>query len=232
MLIQAKQINKPMISMVGLGTFTTSATSSDAVTTALTTALNTASSSGGSVPLAVGSNTAEGVSTTTGLNLVQLFVAGSTKQRLVDSNGNDVYGKITQATGIYTVSYFTSPSGVEGVYAFSSPTIVDMEIPYWFSFADLPSNAFIAVTERHVSPDLAGTTRVQSDTLTPTGVNVLPSLSRTATGVLFDLNINGVIIPAGASTGVSVSGTTVTINATNLGYNVTTTDVVAAFYSY
>jgi hypothetical protein len=68
--------------------------------------------------------------------------------------------------------------------------------------------------------------------LTPTALNVLPNLSQTPSGIMTNFIINGQLIHAGATTGLSVTGVAVTVNAVQLGYNITTSDVVVAQYAY
>ena len=231
MTIPAKQINYFLEARVGISGFSSAGGSSDTITSALTTALSTASRSGGSVPLQVGGATQEGVDTAAGYNLTPIY-AGPI--RLTDANGNDVYGKITVSGSTWTLSYFSAPNGTETAYTMAASTSIGFEVPYVFSFADLPLTALTATTDRRIAPDPASTgMRLQQDALTVTAANTLSTLSKSATGGVFMLLVNGVAYTtAGTGAPVSVSGTTVTWSATNAGFALATTDDAKAVYSY
>lgn len=232
MTIPAKQINYFLEARVGVSGFSSAGGASDTITSALTTALSTASRAGGSVPLQVGSANLEGVDTATGFNLTPIYIASGV--RLTDTNGNDVYGKITNSGSTWTLSYFSAPSGAEAAYTMAASTSIAFEVPYIFSFADLPLTAITAVTDRHIAPDPANQgMRLQTDALTVTATNTVSALSRTQNGGVFFLYVNGVAYRnVGGSPPVSVSGTVVTWNATNAQFALATTDEVTAFYSY
>ena len=233
-LIQSKQISKFLLAFVGVAGFTTSATGTDAApaSTAILAALTTAGFGSTAVAPGLGNNTTEGVSILSPNNYVPIYKAGSAKSKLVDSGGNDIYAKLTGAASAYILTYYSAPGMVETAYTFPVATAIDFEIPYWFSFGDLPEAALIGVTERHVSPDQAVTTRIQVDVLVPSAVNTLPALSRIPTGVLSQVDINGVVIYMNATSGVSNSGVTLTVSAALLGYNIAVTDTVTASYAY
>lgn len=233
MLIQAKQIAKPMLAWVGIAGFTTTGGTSDTITSALTTALNTAGNGGASVPLQVGSASQEGVYTVTGFNVTDVF-SGTTGQRLTDSNGNDVYAKISNSGSSWTLSYFSAPGGTETAYTMPASTLINFEVPYVFSFNDLPLTAITAMISRHIAPDLATFGfRLFSEALTVTAANTVSALTNAATAVVQQLIVNGVVYTSlGSSPPFTVSGKAITWSAANAGFGLATTDDIKAVYSY
>ena len=232
-LTQAKQIAKFQAAFVGISSFSTAGGSSDAITAALTTALSSAAFSGGSVPLQVGSPTNEGVDTAPGFNTTKIYLT-ATGKNYTDGNGNDVYGKITFASNAYTLSYFSAPGGTETAFAMPAAASIAFDVPYIFSFADLPLRALTGVSERHVAPDLAAYGfRMQPDALTVTSTNTLSALSQTYVVGMAQLNVNGIIYASwDPSPAFTISGKTVTWNATNAGFPLATTDDVTIAYTY
>ena len=227
MLIQAKQINKFLMAPLGLTSFTTSAASSD--TTLFNTAIgSTVTALALTVPsTTVGGPTAAGVSLT---GVAPIFVTG-TKNRLLDGGGNDVYALIGGAFGAYTATYFSNVAGVATAYTFVAATNIDLEVPFIFAFADLPQNAIMAVTQRHVAPDPAVVTRIQTDVLSP---STSTALSRNWNGQMFALNVNGQVIGANAASAgaVIVTANAITYNTVSLGYTVAATDLVTVTYTF
>ncbi len=232
-LLLAKQIGKLLTATVGIAGFATAGGTSDTITTALTTALATAGNGGVSVPLQVGSATQEGVDTAAGFNLAKVFLSASGKT-LTDGNGNDVYGKVSVAGAVWSIAYFSAPGGVEAAFAMPAAASIAFDVPYIFSFADLPLRALTAVAERHVGPDLAAYGfRSQGDALTVTAANTLSALSQTAAGTFFLLVVNGLAYTAlGSNPPFSVAGTAVTWSAANAGFALMPGDDVKAVYSY
>jgi len=232
-LLAAKQIQKFLAGTVGIAGLSTIGGTSDTITTALTTALSSAGNGGVSVPLQVGSSTQEGVDVATGFNLAKIF-ASATGKNYTDVGGNDVYGKVSVAGSVWTISYFSAPGGAEAAFAMPASASIAFDVPYIFSFADLPLRALTGATERHVAPDLAAYGfRSQADALTVTAANVLSALSQTYAGSFFMLIVNGMVYtPYGSNPPFSVAGSTITWNSSNAGFALATSDDVKAVYSY
>lgn len=229
-LIQAKQISKMMLAMVGIAGFVHAAPAATAdISAAIATAYSTAANSGTAIPVQVGSASAEGVSVGSGLNSSLIYDSAS-GENVKDANGNEVYGKITNAGAVYTLSAYSVIAGVETAFSLPAGTY-DFEVPTWFTFDNLPATALIGPSERHVQPDPSSATRIVTDTLTPTALNTLPALSQTPQGGLFMLNVNGQVFSAVSQFG-SVAGTAVTWTPATAGFNLATTDVVTATYTY
>ena len=140
-LIQAKQIDLLQDAPVVVGGQAVTAASSTVITTALTTSVATAGRGATSVPLQVASATQAGVVTTAALNTVDIFDA-TTKDKLVSSAGNEVYGRITEAAGVYTLSYYTRISGTETAYTMTAGNI-DFRYAYRFTLEKLPIDAIM-----------------------------------------------------------------------------------------
>lgn len=236
-LTEAKQLNYALVAPVGIAGFTSSATNSDNVTATITTALTTAGRYGTSVPLAVGALGTAGANVTQGLmaappyNTVPVFLAGGAKQRATNTSGDEIFGLLTNAGAVWTLAYFASPGGVQTAYTWPAATAIDFEVPYLFALANLPVDALVSIGERHVNPTAAGGGVPVGTTLTVTATNTisaLPTTPKSGTPVTF--MINGLSVLAGASSGINVAGTVVTVTPATLGYSVATTDVVIIEY--
>lgn len=234
-LIQSKQVNKILEACIRVSAFTADG-ASDVVTTPITTALSTAGNGGVSVPLQVSSSvTTVGVVTASNLNRIEIYNA-TTKAKISDGSGNEVYGRLTESGGVYTLTYYSLVSGSETAYTSFSSQSIDFEFIYRFDFERLPSSAAVGVKQRNVSDDpnaSAGST-VVVEQLTVSGTNTIANLSYTptaATNVI--LFVNGVAVNAfgGASAPFSISGVAITWDAGDAGYSVETTDQVIAHYT-
>ncbi|QGM46114.1 hypothetical protein [Methylocystis heyeri] len=240
--IQSKQIDKTLLAAVGIAGFNTSAANSDNISAALGTALATAGFAGGAVPLQAGAApTAVSQKGTEGVevgadNIVPVFLNGPSRVRATDRLGNDIYGKVTKVGAVYTLSYFSAPGGVEAAYTWAAATAVDLEIPYWFYFADIPADALMAITERHVNPAGGVTATPFSEALAVTALNTVASLTNTPrAGYPLWFTVNGVVVENGNGLSVTPPANAVTVDATatGLNYNIQSgVDVVYAHYSY
>ncbi|MCJ2021048.1 hypothetical protein MKK84_27110 [Methylobacterium sp. E-065] len=235
----AKQLIKPILAPIGATGFNSAGGTSEPVTAILTTLVSSAGDGGKAVPLQAGSLRVgsqfgqQGFCVTAPYNDVLVF-DGATGKDFDDGNGNEVYGRLSNASSVWTLNYFSKIAGVETAFAMPASKVLDLEFNYVFSFDALPSTAFIGVRARHVGPDPAAYGwREQSDSLTVTALNTLSALSRTPDGRKLTLNVNGIIVPSGGATpAFTFSGTTLTWSPTNAGYPLETTDVVAATYTY
>lgn len=230
MPLKLKQISGFFTGYVRINAFTADG-ASDVATTAITTALSTAGRNGASVPLQVAaSEDAIGV-VATGNNRVEVYDAG-TEAKLKDGNGNEIYGRLTQASGIYTLSYFSLAGGTETAYTGFSSKSIDFEFPYRFDLARLPADFAIAVRARNVNDDPASGGSIFHEQLTVSGTNTLAALTKTPSSTSsVVLYVNGEAVDSFGSGAApfSVSGKTVTWNAANI-YTLETTDRVIAQY--
>ena len=125
-LLQAKQINKFTFAKIGSSGFS-GAGVDDVVTAAIT-----AAASVDNVPVQVGSSTALGF-ITTGANNKALVLNSTNKSAIEDGAGNEVYARLTEAAGVYTLSYYSLVAGIETAYSLPATTI-DFYVNYSYSF--------------------------------------------------------------------------------------------------
>jgi hypothetical protein len=226
MLTPAKQVQKLLDGVVRVVNFAAVGLD-DVVTTALTTALSTASSTGGVMPLQVASASVFGVVTTAAKNKVAIF---DTATKLpISSGGNEVFGRLTEAAGVYTVTYFTLVAGVETAYNMPA-TNIDFEFFYRFDFERLPADFATGVSARVVSDDPTGGSIPVEELRTVTALNTLQALSfapAPANSLVLVVNHLEYSPLDGAFT---VTGTAVTWIPGVAGFNLETTDKVVAKY--
>lgn len=226
MLTQAKQVAKLLYAPVRVSGFTATAATSDVVTTAVTTALGTAGDGGVAVPLAVATATAAGV-VTTGNNRVEVYNA--TTQEKISIAGNEIYARITEAAGVYTLSYFSVVAGVETATTLDSAYTLDFEFPYQFTFVTYPREAAVAIKARNVSDDPKSAAKPFYETVAVTATNTLAALTATPVDLTqVKMTVNGQTLYAPLH--FTVVGTAVTVNAGTIGYNIETTDLVYVEY--
>jgi hypothetical protein len=230
-LIKSKQVSRLLQAFISLTSFSFTAGSSIVVTSAITTAASTAGDGGTAVPVQVFSTTTEGF-LTTGTNLVPVW-ASATKAKLVDATNNEVYGRLTEASGVYTLSLFSLIAGTETAFTLGSTTNVDFAVPYQFTFEHFPVGSLLLVPEKYVGDDPTATGgRARSEVVSITGANTLAALSVAAVAGYFFLYINGKEEDTTSGSGVTVSGTAITWTAATTGYALATTDRAVAFYTY
>jgi len=233
----SKHVIKPISAAVRINGFSASGNSST-ITTAITTALSTAGEGSTAVPVqAVGGGNTIGVVTSSPNNRVEIYNATS-KQKIVDASNNEVYGRLTEATGVYTLSYFVLPSsGTETAFTFASATNIDFEFNYRFPFDRLPADAIVSARARNVSDDPAaiagGGLTPRAELLTVTALNTVSNLSFVpANSGIINLIVNGESFDSfgGANAPFSVSGQAITWSAANAKMALETTDRVIARY--
>lgn len=241
-MVQAKQIVKNTGALIRLLALATGAANNTVITTALTTALGTAgndSNTGAavSVPLQIAGTGGVGVITTTSTNRVKIIRADN-KNDVIGANNAEVYARLTEASGVYTLNYFTLQGGVETAHAFAATINIDFLIPYRFDFARLPLDALLAVPATNVSDDATAGAAPKSYTeqLIPTATNTLPVLTRTPDTIAnLILYINGIEYDSfgGAAARFSLATRTITWNPANgtPPFSITTSDRVIASYT-
>lgn len=233
----SKHLIKPLSASVRINGFSASG-SSGTVTTPLSTALSTAGEGSTSVPVqAVGGSNTIGVVVASPNNRVEVYSA-TTKRKIANANGDEVYARLTEATGVYTLSYFVLPaSGTETAFTFASATNIDFEFNYRFSFDRLPADAIVSTRARNVSDDPAaiagGGLTPRDEFLTVTALNTVSGLSFVPSGTaIVELVVNGESFDSfgGANAPFSVSGQAIIWNAVNARMPLETTDRVVARY--
>lgn len=234
MKYQSKQINKIQSGWVKvLNLAIANGLNSIDVTTSLTAVLSTAGEGNVSVALSASTNTAQtGVTVTSPHNRVEIC-DNTTKNKLTDVTQNEVYGRITFATNIYTLSFYSLINGVETPFAFISSSAIDFDFVYRFQFQHLPADAVVSIVTKNISQEPKGSSLIEvNEKLNVTATNVVSNLtSAPSISTRTKLFVNGKFeTPLGASPSFSVSGKVLTWNVTNAGYNLETTDVVLITY--
>ena len=233
-LLDRAQLSWLQYARIGAINFSASG-ADDVVTTAITTVLSTAGDGGVAVPLQVASATLIGVVTATTDN-VCLIVNTATKRPVADATGNEVYGKLTEAAGVYTLTYFSLIAGTETPYTGFSATGIDFYFIYQFDAYRFPRNSGTALSGKVIQQDPSGsagsTNRIEKVTVTALNTLAALSFAPTATTNII-LHVNGKSENAfgGGNAAFSVSGTAVTWSAANAGYALQTTmDVIAQYW--
>jgi len=236
-LVPEKQLDIIRASWIGALNFSFPNASSSIVTGAITTALSTAADDGGAVPLQVSANrTQEGVVVANPKNRVEVVV-NATQLHIDDGSGNEVYGRITEAAGVYTLSLYSLVAGVETPFV-APATAIDFAFPYRFTADHYPTDAGIMFPVSMVENDPSqafSSQALYTERLTVTAPNTVTDLTETpdvvANIILF---VNGIAVDSlgGGSAAFTVAGSTITWSAVNAGYALATTDVVLAQYTY
>lgn len=199
------------------GLTTTAGVSLD-ISTPLASLLATITKSGGSLPLQVASTAlpyVPGVVTAVALNKVEIRDVNDDYFR-DPVTGDDVYGRITNAGAVWTLSYFTSTGGVESPYTMAAAQTISCSVPLVFQWEDFPVSLDLSVNMLDISPDnpIIGTRPVFQN-LPITTLNTVPALSFVPIGAL-ELVVNGLSYNSLDTTpAFSFVGTAVTWNAAN-----------------
>lgn len=238
MAIQAKNINRILAAPIRISNFSANG-SSGSITSAITTALSTAGKGGVSVPLQVSNLEGVGIVATAPTNRTRILTNGS-EDAITDGSGEVVYGRITESSGVYTLSYFTlSNAGVENVYSFGSATAIDFTFNYRFDFHRLPTDALVSMLVRSLTQTSGSSSApaAYAELLSITAQNTVANLTKTPVStstIQFIFNETNYDTFGGADAPFSVNlGTkAVTYNpaSTRTGVSLDTTDRLVARY--
>lgn len=179
MTIKAKQIEKFLDGLIRINGFTANG-ANDVVTTVLSTALSTAGDTGVSVPAQTATATRVGV-IVTGNNQVPL-ISGTTKKPFKDVQDNEIYARLTEASAVYTLTYYSLVNGTETAYSFASDTTIDFFVTYRFDFYRVPKDFAIAYTVADINQIILNATNninIILEQLTVTAENTVSALSQT-----------------------------------------------------
>lgn len=237
-LIQKKQIDWVSSASVFIQGFTTTAANADNVTATITSALSSAGRNGQAVPLQISTDEdTQGVISSGDFARIDIEDATSKDKIPGDNDNNEVYGRLTESTGTYTLSYFyRTDAGVETAYTFSSPTNINFFINYRFCAYNKPADAAIGVTARQISQDPGGNRqRMRRERLTVTATNTFTDLSNAISDpTQLELVVNGVTYYNNTGEPVTLTGQTVGWNSavfgTDKAWDVQTGDTVFAVY--
>lgn len=237
-LIQKKQIDWVQSAPVLVQNFTTSATNSDNVTATITTALSSAGRNGVAVPLQISTDEdTQGVIVGGDFARIEIWNAANQDKIAGDDDNNEVYGRLTESTGTYTLSYYyLTDAGVETAYTFASPTAINFSFNYRFCAYNVPADAAIGLITRQISQDPGGNRqKMRRERLTVSATNTLSDLSVTiADPTQLELVVNGVTYYNSTGEPVTLTGQTPGWNPTAFGagksWDVVTSDTVFAIY--
>lgn len=141
MIFQKKQINNNKVGQMIVSNFVASG-SSDDITAALATA---ASNDNVDVIASNGDGDSLGFLVTNPLNKVKLIDA-VTKTLIGDDSLDEIYGRITESAGIYTISYYSLVGGVEAPASVNRN--IDLFPEYNFAFKDFPYDSNLRIFDR------------------------------------------------------------------------------------
>jgi hypothetical protein len=167
-------------------------------------------------------STVEGVPVNVGPNRVLLLsaLAASYEERLRDVSGNPVYGRLTEAAGVWTLSFFKYVLGVETAHNFTGA--VDLIWFYQKLFKRIVNAPVYSDQLAQEWPRFVGTSVVSDEVITPVNFASSPYTVLTADRVLIvDATGGNVVINLYAIGGlqqrlrikkIDASANTVTIN--------------------
>lgn len=213
------QLGSYRAGLVALSGFASAGGASDNISTALATLLSTCTRQGVALPAQSASLTsgseAEGVITVSPLNKVALRGAGD--QHLTDDNGNDVYGRVSLANAVWTLTYYSLAGGAETAYTrMPAGTVLTLLIPCFFQLYHYPYSADLVVEDWSVDSEVSLIGRRPfAANLAITAANTVPNLPQVAVGEV-RLVVNGISYSSlDTAAAFSVSGNAVTWNAAN-----------------
>lgn len=224
MSIKAKQID----ALVGRPFWSSTIAAPSSGTTLTVTTLLSGKTSGGT-------DTQAGVFTTAPNNKV--YVRKVSDGKAVTSNGAQVFGRLTYATGVWTVTFYTMSGGSETAFDWTGNADAGADMSLRFvevvQLANkLPSDEVEAgesidemqasspLLHQHPAPDIL--------TVSSNGQTALTLAATPKWGTAVELEINGVSYLNGAGKDFTVSGTTLTW--LNRQFTLATTDEVVAYY--
>ena len=230
--VQAQQINRLLASPISVSGVSVVG-SSVVVTSDITTACNTAGNGGVSVPFQVSTSSSVMGVITSGNNNKCMVYNYTNASNIQDASGNEVYGRLTQTSNIYTISFYSLINGTETAYNFVSTTLITYVFRYIFDFYRIPYDALISFQQFNLDQAVASVPNKHRDNLVITTLNTVPNLSAPPIAGV-DFFINGVCHSTVASSpAFSVSGQIVTFNSSNASQSLSVgTELIANYESF
>jgi hypothetical protein len=228
--IKSKQVWKVIASELQIANYSFTAGTTSDITTAVTSLLGTAGLGGVGVTVKVSANDND-----TGMVVGgQVDVLDTNNDPIASpTSGNEIYGRITEASGVYTLSLYEKVAGVETAYTAPATFSTNFSIYYAFDFKDLPRDAFTNVSSKKIQDDLKAKAGLYSETLTVTALNAVSSTTKSVsdTAKVF-VYVNGQSHYSGASTPsfTITNAGVITRSTTNAGFDLETDDTVEVMY--
>lgn len=234
---EAKTINKAITLYVKAAGVSATATSSLDVTNALTSALAGQGSLGQDLELKLASSSwgADGDGIEAGKK-VELYdsTTGEKLQITTAVKNEEIYGIITEASGVYTLSYYyLDQSGNEQSVSLDAAQSIDIEFTYSKKFEDVRKDDFIAISVRHVEQEISSNVAtIKREYLTATADNTLPDLALTpkAGDQSVVINFTGHILEE-VKGDFTVAGKVITWDPAVIGYVLESGEKVSVTYN-
>lgn len=198
-MLRSKQVTKYLQGRIIIESVTFSGNTLD-VTASLTSALVGAASDGGDLTLQVYTSSRMGFVTDTPINLSPIRDS-STALPLADDDGNEIYGRLTYSSDVYTITLYSDIDGTETAYTPSEDMTVDVVTPYQFDLGDFPSDSLIVMDARYpvsdpvvvASGESTGISGITREAVTIASTNTIPSVSNDIdTEQFFAVVVNGI----------------------------------------
>ncbi len=169
----------------------------------------------------------EGFIVESGLNIVDIF-DNSADKRIVDDENREVYAKLTEASGVFTLTYYVNDEGTETAYSIPSGISINFIVKYNSDWSRTPKSAKQGFVSRIIAndPSQLGGRYVSIDSQTISATNTVADLPDAPIAGTISFKINGVE----ANNGFSVSGKAITVDANSLGYSLETSDRLSISY--
>ncbi len=204
------------------------AASSD-VSTALTTWAATGGRNGSSVPVQVATALdVQGFAVGADGGYVQINDS-ATGDRPKDGNDDEIYGELTEAAGVYTVTYYVGPTATRSAVNLPAGTY-DLIFGYRFELHRLPVDFARGLGRIQLAQDAANAGIPQIEAINPTALNTVPALSAAPRAGSERLHVNGQEFVVSQWPGITIAGTALTWDAAQMGFDLETTDRVTILY--
>jgi hypothetical protein len=207
---------------------------STVVTTSLNAALSTLGVASQAATMAAGANV-PGVFAAPPQNFVSIY--GTNRKPVLTSTGRIVYGRLTVAGGVWTLSYFTWDGAAEAAYTFAEATSIDIVYSLFTHAADRPSGWEVLVTEYDLSSHSSGGNGLNRVALNTTAQSTIADMADNAPTGNALLVVNGVQYDSNRTNPFfTVSGKSVTWSFSNAGFHLpagmTKADMNLVLYFY
>lgn len=202
------------------------------ITTQLTTALASAARNSRPVPLQRSANE-EGRGVVMSGEIISIY--SSTTQRKTQLNGIEVFGILSEAAGVYTLTFrqISDLGGITDVLLDSQN--ISIEVPYRFDIHELPSNAITALSDRNVYQDVENRFEVVQEDVIIVTKNTIPVLSQepVLNGAVW-IEYRGFTMsnsPTANIITVDVPTRTLTFDAVIAGYDLHAGELITIYYT-
>ena len=207
-MLHSKQIDQHFDADGHLRNLTMPAADADSfdLTAAVTAFANVAGRNGTEVPVQVATDIDTQGFVTYGI--VQL--SDTNDKPMADSSGNEIYGKLTELAGAYTLLFFSRVGTVETAFTMPRDTVFNAVIGYRFQLHRLPPSAMRSPLSVRVSQDPTSAGAVTRELLVIATVNTVPKLAATPRANTCVLHVNGQRLHVGLVPGLTIKDDQIT----------------------